>query len=84
MLTLTQARKIQKHTQIDLKIICSNKFLIFNQMKMILINQMKMILINQIFLNLNNQYKVPILNNQYQVLKSKWYFKGHILNENSI
>jgi hypothetical protein len=76
MLTLTQARKIQKHTQIDLKIICSNKFLIFNQMKMILINQL--------FLNLNNQYKVPILNNQYQVLKSKWYFKGHILNENSI
>lgn len=76
MLTLTQARKIQKHTQIDLKIICSNKFLIFNQMKMILINQL--------FLNLNNQYKVPILNNQYQVLKSKWYFRGHILNENSI
>ncbi len=76
MLTLTQARKIQKHTQIDLKIICSNKFLIFYQMKMILINQL--------FLNLNNQYKVPILNNQYQVLKSKWYFKGHILNENSI
>ena len=76
MLTLTQARKIQKHTQIDFKIICSNKFLIFNQMKMILINQL--------FLNLNNQYKVPILNNQYQILKSKWYFKGHILNENSI